>query len=900
MPKINLLTLLPGDSQTTLIDKINYDFDQILTAGGGPQGMRGLMGATGGIGPQGEQGVTGPQGQEGSKWFVSASGPTSGSPLGIPIAGDYWLRDSDKEILRFGPSGMGLAWVDSGYNLRGDQIFSVTGSNWDTTSSAFDSTVGYYSKNDTGLFSLLLSDWGVDGTGPDYAGATLFGLNSEKSKLKLATSLTTSYSNLISFGRSDLDSFNNTSATFSNTHNPVIKWGLPSPGSSATAGTPNIWDVKFYNPIGNWDFITTAGNIGLTSNNLNKLETSALAGGTIVNFASNGYFQVLPSGSTGASISPYFSVNPTGAGVKTVPSGNNFSVKGSASFALNDSYNAFGLSGGYVGIEKGLRIAATGAAGNTLTVKGSSSIAQSDSYNTYVFGTGYMGVENGLRIGATGFNPYGMPVNTGPAGTGPGATGYLSGATEAYGWASSTGTYVLPKVLISGQGNGAVFQARLDNPSSTGGNAWLSWGDSTIYPFDNPAINNLSQEYVSASGPVATGTWFAGYYHGAANQTGAGSYSSASPANPDPVTQFQILSQYGIGTHISTYGQADLLNLNARQFGTHTPNARVVIGANNTSTMRTFQNAVRILADRDVPTDTRTVFTVEENGYGVGSYFGYRPSHTAAWDLPSAITYWPTGCQPTPAPFGSVNRIKVVGDASEDGMNGVNICHESDSTPSGLGVGTAFCFSGSRGIGKALTVTDYDHYTRNGTAYATLGYDGKLVLGQRAQLSGGSTILNTHYGAIMSPYWGPDQAQLFVFGSASITDGIRCSGDMYINNIYTDYGNYTTTYGIVSAQGFTLPSSRKLKDNIEPLNLGLEQISKLNPVSFTWKETKKDDIGFIAEEVFEILPEAAAITDGELTGYDPMRLIPVLTKSIQELMAQVADLKKEVELLKQK
>ena len=44
MPKINLLNILSGDSQTILIDKVNYNFDQILTAGGGPQGSQGIRG----------------------------------------------------------------------------------------------------------------------------------------------------------------------------------------------------------------------------------------------------------------------------------------------------------------------------------------------------------------------------------------------------------------------------------------------------------------------------------------------------------------------------------------------------------------------------------------------------------------------------------------------------------------------------------------------------------------------------------------------------------------------------------------------------------------------------------------------------------------------------------------
>ena len=71
MPQINILNVLQGDNQSTVVDKINYNFDQILSAGGGPQGQQGLLGPTGAVGPQGSQGVQGVQGPSGTKWFVS-------------------------------------------------------------------------------------------------------------------------------------------------------------------------------------------------------------------------------------------------------------------------------------------------------------------------------------------------------------------------------------------------------------------------------------------------------------------------------------------------------------------------------------------------------------------------------------------------------------------------------------------------------------------------------------------------------------------------------------------------------------------------------------------------------------------------------------------------------------
>ena len=65
---INIKEIFDGDSQAQQIDKINYNFDQILANGGGPigaTGAQGASGATGSTGPQGAQGPIGPKGDPG-------------------------------------------------------------------------------------------------------------------------------------------------------------------------------------------------------------------------------------------------------------------------------------------------------------------------------------------------------------------------------------------------------------------------------------------------------------------------------------------------------------------------------------------------------------------------------------------------------------------------------------------------------------------------------------------------------------------------------------------------------------------------------------------------------------------------------------------------------------------
>lgn len=96
-------------------------------------------------------------------------------------------------------------------------------------------------------------------------------------------------------------------------------------------------------------------------------------------------------------------------------------------------------------------------------------------------------------------------------------------------------------------------------------------------------------------------------------------------------------------------------------------------------------------------------------------------------------------------------------------------------------------------------------------------------------------------------------------------------------------------------------SDKRLKKEIRSSDLGLDFIKRLNPVSYRWK--KGDELkhyGFIAQDVEKVLDgkEFAGVkkpvkNDGEFysMGYD--ELISPIVKAIQELNAQVDELKKE-------
>lgn len=64
---INIKELFTLDAHNIHVDKINYNFDQIVANSGGPKGIKGEIGITGDTGQKGEKGEVGAQGLAGSK-----------------------------------------------------------------------------------------------------------------------------------------------------------------------------------------------------------------------------------------------------------------------------------------------------------------------------------------------------------------------------------------------------------------------------------------------------------------------------------------------------------------------------------------------------------------------------------------------------------------------------------------------------------------------------------------------------------------------------------------------------------------------------------------------------------------------------------------------------------------
>jgi hypothetical protein len=101
--------------------------------------------------------------------------------------------------------------------------------------------------------------------------------------------------------------------------------------------------------------------------------------------------------------------------------------------------------------------------------------------------------------------------------------------------------------------------------------------------------------------------------------------------------------------------------------------------------------------------------------------------------------------------------------------------------------------------------------------------------------------------------------------------------------------------GNVQANQFLTPSSLKWKTNVQTLAGALEKVQDLRGVSYDWKADGKHDIGLIAEEVSQVLPEVVAYGENgrDAAAVDYARLVPVLIEAVKEQQKAIRALEEQ-------
>lgn len=109
----------------------------------------------------------------------------------------------------------------------------------------------------------------------------------------------------------------------------------------------------------------------------------------------------------------------------------------------------------------------------------------------------------------------------------------------------------------------------------------------------------------------------------------------------------------------------------------------------------------------------------------------------------------------------------------------------------------------------------------------------------------------------------------------------------------------------VTSSGMFIESDERYKENIEPVGEVLPSLRNLEPVTYNLKSRKSDGTirhsanngseryGFLAQNVQEVFPELVHTDNNGYMSVDYIGLIPILVQSINELRAELAELKGE-------
>ena len=114
---------------------------------------------------------------------------------------------------------------------------------------------------------------------------------------------------------------------------------------------------------------------------------------------------------------------------------------------------------------------------------------------------------------------------------------------------------------------------------------------------------------------------------------------------------------------------------------------------------------------------------------------------------------------------------------------------------------------------------------------------------------------------------------------------------------YTGGGIYFTASNNIS---YSISSDARLKTNVTVITNGLDIITRLNPVRFTWVTDGSQGEGFLANELQSIIPIAV---NGEPNALDsdgkPLYQVADYSKMIPHLVAAIRELKAEFDAYKE-
>jgi hypothetical protein len=124
------------------------------------------------------------------------------------------------------------------------------------------------------------------------------------------------------------------------------------------------------------------------------------------------------------------------------------------------------------------------------------------------------------------------------------------------------------------------------------------------------------------------------------------------------------------------------------------------------------------------------------------------------------------------------------------------------------------------------------------------------------------------------------------------------NGSSFVQNfIFTQDGTFRATSDVIAYSS----SDLRFKDNLVKIENSLQKINSISGYEFDWNERqdtyKGHDVGVIAQEVEEILPEIVTTRENGYKAVKYEKLTPLLIEAIKELTQKVEEQDKLIKSL---
>ncbi len=149
--------------------------------------------------------------------------------------------------------------------------------------------------------------------------------------------------------------------------------------------------------------------------------------------------------------------------------------------------------------------------------------------------------------------------------------------------------------------------------------------------------------------------------------------------------------------------------------------------------------------------------------------------------------------------------------------------------------------------------------------------------GGRTVMTGGAGVSSFNQVWVSSAILHADRAAINLGGSNNMSTIF----DVWNGDAYFDASVYVNQD--VHCQNLYQVSDKRMKTAVQPLQGALSTLCELKGVHYEFGSAKVPSIGFIAQDVYKVLPEAVNTSNPALWSVDYSKIIPLLVEAVKEL-----------------